>query len=125
MKQKIGIFLLVWLYMIAMLRPIAPFVEYAINYDYISKVLCINKDKPELECNGKCHLMKELKKQQEDDFKSLRISMEEYPVGFISLLSLINTKTLENYTSNNSFFYSDNYSYLDVKSVFHPPNFSF
>jgi hypothetical protein len=36
----------------------------AINYDYISKVLCINKDKPELKCNGKCHLMKELAKLQ-------------------------------------------------------------
>jgi hypothetical protein len=39
-------------------------MDYAINYDYISKVLCINKDKPELKCNGKCHLMKELAKLQ-------------------------------------------------------------
>lgn len=107
--------------MIAMLRPIAPFVEYAINYDYISKVLCINKDKPELSCNGKCQLMKKLEQQQEEDFQSLRISMEEYPIGFVSLLSLKNAKALDNQVSNNSFFYSDNYSYLDVKSVFHPP----
>jgi hypothetical protein len=42
-------------------------MDYAINYDYISKVLCINKDKPELKCNGKCHLMKELAKASEDD----------------------------------------------------------
>ena len=48
-----------------MLRPISPFIEYMINYDYISKVLCINKNKPELSCNGKCHLMKTLKKEQE------------------------------------------------------------
>jgi len=35
-------------------------MEYAFNYDYISKVLCINKDKPELNCNGKCYLMSKL-----------------------------------------------------------------
>ena len=56
------IYFFVFLYLVAMLRPIAPFVEYAINYDYISKVLCINKDKPEMNCNGKCQLMKELEK---------------------------------------------------------------
>lgn len=35
-------------------------MEYAINYDYIVKVLCENKEKPEVACNGKCHLKKEL-----------------------------------------------------------------
>ena len=107
--------------MVAMLRPIAPFVEYAINYDYISKVLCINKDKPELNCNGKCQLMKELKQQEEDDFKSLRISMDEYPIGFITLLKIQSLKPIDKYIINHSFFYSDNYSYLNGKSVFHPP----
>jgi hypothetical protein len=47
-------------------KPIFPVMDYAINYDYISKVLCINKDKPELKCNGKCHLMKELAKTEDD-----------------------------------------------------------
>ncbi|SDF30803.1 hypothetical protein SAMN04487992_11128 [Cellulophaga baltica] len=35
-------------------------MEYVFNYDYISEVLCINKDKPELNCNGKCYLMTKL-----------------------------------------------------------------
>ncbi|MCC3160667.1 hypothetical protein LJ737_25740 [Hymenobacter sp. 15J16-1T3B] len=29
--------------------------------DYVARVLCINRDKPQLHCNGKCHLRKELK----------------------------------------------------------------
>jgi hypothetical protein len=49
--------------MLAMLKPIAPFVTYALNYDYISKVLCINKDKPEMRCKGACQLMKKLQQQ--------------------------------------------------------------
>jgi hypothetical protein len=37
--------------------------DYILNRDYIAKVLCINRDKPEMKCNGKCHLAKQLKKQ--------------------------------------------------------------
>ena len=41
--------------------PAIPFVDYVINYKYISEELCVNRDKPELHCNGKCHLKKEIK----------------------------------------------------------------
>lgn len=105
--------------MIAMLRPIAPFVEYAINYDYISKVLCINKDKPELQCNGKCQLMQKLEKQQDDDFKSLRIVQEDYPIGFVELLKITSQKIIS--VKEEVFSGANNYSYLFIISVFHPP----
>ncbi|MGB1043087.1 MAG: hypothetical protein ACPGU6_06815 [Tenacibaculum sp.] len=105
--------------MIAMLRPIAPFVEYVINYDYISKVLCINKDKPELQCNGKCQLMQKLEKQQDDDFKSLRIVQEDYPIGFIELLKITSQKIIS--VKEEVFSIANNYSYLFIISVFHPP----
>ena len=103
-----------------MLRPITPFVEYAINYDYISKVLCINKDKPDLRCNGKCQLMKKLEKQQDDDFKSLRINIEEYPIGFVELLSVKKEKPLFK-SIKKSYSYSNRYSYLFSNTIFHPP----
>ena len=35
---------------------------YEANKNYIIENFCINKDKPELNCCGKCHLRKELKK---------------------------------------------------------------
>lgn len=34
--------------------------NYALNLHYYQTVLCENKDKPALKCNGKCHLKKEL-----------------------------------------------------------------
>jgi len=43
------------------LSPVLPFLDYFANYDYISKVLCINKDEPVKTCNGKCHLVQEIK----------------------------------------------------------------
>ena len=48
-------------------KPVFPVIDYAFNYDYISKVLCVNKNKPEMKCNGKCHLMKELAKASEGE----------------------------------------------------------
>ncbi len=60
MKQISGIFLLI-LYMVGMLRPVLPYLEYAINQKHIATELCINHDKPELKCNGHCYLMQQLK----------------------------------------------------------------
>lgn len=106
--------------MVAMLRPIAPFVEYAVNYDYISKVLCINKDKPALECNGKCQLMQKIEQQQEDDFKSLRIVIKDYPIGFVKILSIKKQKIISR-KHLTLYAYKQNYSFLFSKRIFHPP----
>ena len=103
-----------------MLKPIAPFVEYAINYDYISKVLCINKDKPEMSCKGTCQLMQKLEQQKDDDYRSLRIHMEEYPIGFVKLLSINYIGTNDNVITTHS-DYKNNYSFLYSFTVFHPP----
>ncbi|UOQ68840.1 hypothetical protein [Hymenobacter volaticus] len=32
-----------------------------LNRDYVARVLCINRDKPAMHCNGKCHLAKRLR----------------------------------------------------------------
>jgi hypothetical protein len=37
---------------------------YHINQEYISSVLCINKDKPTSSCNGKCYLKKKMVEQE-------------------------------------------------------------
>jgi len=42
--------------------PVLPVIDYLINKDYITKNLCINKDKPKSCCKGKCHMVKQLQK---------------------------------------------------------------
>lgn len=44
-------------------------VSWWLNQDYIARVLCINRDKPQLKCNGKCHLRKQLKAVAEHEKK--------------------------------------------------------
>ena len=43
--------------------------NYIIQYKFYVEVLCVNKNKPELKCNGKCHLAKELKTVDEEPVK--------------------------------------------------------
>ena len=118
--QKITPYLFVFLYAMAMLRPITPFVEYVVNKDYIAEFLCVNKDKPALQCNGKCHLYKEVEKQQEETPISLQIFLKEYPIGFVKILNLNNKKEITSHKEDNH-LYSRNYSYLFSETVFHPP----
>lgn len=33
---------------------------FELNIDYIIETYCVNKEKPQLQCNGKCHLAKQL-----------------------------------------------------------------
>ena len=40
-------------------------VEFGINHAYIANVLCVNRDKPQLHCDGKCFLKKEINKAAE------------------------------------------------------------
>lgn len=51
----------------SIIRPVLPILEYIVDYDYIVEVLCINKEEPELQCNGKCHLKKRLAIVAEED----------------------------------------------------------
>ena len=48
-------------------RPVMPYIEYAVNKEYIAKYLCIYKDIPGNKCQGKCHLHKELQKNAESN----------------------------------------------------------
>lgn len=108
--------------MLAMLRPIQPYVEYVLNQDYIAEFLCINKDKPELQCNGKCHLVKEIEKQQENESKSLRVSLENYPIGFVNIFKIHPFKTCITSTKNTHFFYKALYHFDYNYSAFQPPD---
>lgn len=52
----------IWPFFAALLimRPVTPVLDYIVNYDYIVDELCVNRDKPELSCNGRCYLMQAL-----------------------------------------------------------------
>jgi hypothetical protein len=67
MKKLIITHLLLNLYLLVLVLPAVPVLEYMINYNYIVNELCENRDKPLLTCNGKCYLMDQVEKQLQLD----------------------------------------------------------
>jgi hypothetical protein len=45
-------------------------VDYQLNKARITAQFCVNKAKPQLNCNGKCHLAKQLRKAEGGDKKA-------------------------------------------------------
>jgi len=105
-------------------KPVLPFLEYAAFYDYIKNELCENKDVPELQCNGKCHLKKELAKASNSDNnseKSHHYTAEQTIVFFQNIshnyvLFFSNNDKLKINTG-----YNNSYTYYYSNFVFQPP----
>ena len=113
--------------LIMLLKPLLPVIDYVVNYEYISKVLCINKAKPKLQCNCKCHLMKELAKTSESEkpiSSNKKIATQELEVLFFEEINSFKITSIffdkKQIVNNN---YSDLYYYLNSDSVFRPPIF--
>jgi hypothetical protein len=102
---------------IYIIRPVMPYIEYAVNKDYIAKYLCVQKDIPDNCCQGKCYLHEQLKKNSEpidansddnrknteikkieDHLKSEEITASHF-VKEISVLSFYNTVFIDSYIS--------------------------
>lgn len=110
-----------------LVKPVLPVIDYAVNYEYISKVLCVNKDKPKMHCNGKCHLMKELAKASENDkpiSSDKKNTSQESEILFFEKIKTFQLASIcfDDCPKTNS-DYSDLYYYLNSDSVFRPPIF--
>ncbi len=120
MKKFVVIFALFML-----LKPILPVLEYVAFYDYIKNELCINKDKVELQCNGKCHLAKEMAKTAEipeNGQDKKQVQVETSIVFYQDILQdYIKNVKFWVYKPKTVLYYSLSYSYLQANSVFRPP----
>ena len=76
MRPKIAIGILI-VFCFAEIRPLLPYLDYFVNYEYISEVLCINKEKPMSTCNGKCYLSQQLKEAQQTEKQDKKIPTVE------------------------------------------------
>jgi hypothetical protein len=110
--------------LMVLLKPVFPVVEYIVNYDYIAKVLCENKAKPALKCNGKCHLMKQLAKESESEkplFPNKKAPQEVEVLFYQNIdFQCCNVFPVAVATSTTS-NYINLYSFEEINVIFHPP----
>jgi hypothetical protein len=81
-------YLLLFAIMLPTLSPWGTVAYFNINRNYIAKVLCENRDRPQLNCNGKCYLAKKLKQQQDKKDKETTERVSNSPVAHLFCLSL-------------------------------------
>lgn len=62
-------FLLALLVLTPTLLKLSIIVDFALRNEYIAEVLCINKDVPEMNCDGKCYLAQQFQKAADNEQK--------------------------------------------------------
>jgi len=106
--------------MVHILRVSITFMYYKLDPVGFIETLCENKDKPELQCNGKCHLKKISESSADEneavnliDFKELILYKQEI-TNYVMLLDVIDSpKGITTYLNLYHFKHSN--------SCFHPP----
>lgn len=118
-------FAFILLYVLAMVQPIFPVVNYWVQYDYIVAELCVDKDIPSSGCNGKCYLKKTIKasseSEQESRTPSRKLNLEEYPIALIDHFDL---QALIQLHVHSEYDLTVSPPTPWLSGVFHPPEFS-
>lgn len=118
-KQALSIFLIFAL-MASTFSKLSVFTNYLLNKEIITQKYCVNKNKPKLKCEGKCHLSKEISKQdkQENSGKILK-EISEFPLifdGNQTALSMPSITAFNKIWRNSVFLLSDYFH-----SILRPP----
>lgn len=119
---------LVLLLLVFVFKPVLPVVGFALHYDYIKNELCVNRDRPEMHCNGSCFLKKELAKTAEENnaistltksisfpFQWLHLPLNIEVIFPLTSIPIISTKT--------SSYHQILYQFDLISFLFRPPVF--
>jgi hypothetical protein len=93
---------------------------YVMNEHSITDKYCVNKDKPQMHCNGKCHLKKQLDKTEQGGKDQNKVDKTEWTV-FILPQKFYATTFFYSVEKTINIAKQCDYSFLFQHSVFHPP----
>lgn len=111
-----------------LIKPFWPVMEYVMQYDFIVTTLCENKDNPEMECNGKCYLGKQLAKENGDQDKNPFQKSSHSEISFQLIFEEVKPFSfdlfLEEVVENNFNIPVDLYRSISSNPLLQPPQFS-
>lgn len=96
--------------------------HFFIQQDQIAAIFCINQDKPEMKCDGKCELSKRLSEAQEKEKSPENITLKELNLVFtIPVFAGLNNSDFA--IKELKLFPSAHFSKGDIRGFdfFHPP----
>jgi hypothetical protein len=100
-------------------------VDFKLHQEYIAKVLCVNKDKTQMGCNGKCHLSKQMQKVEEKEQKQTPQHVKGKRDFVFYSNSTEKSKNLIGNSKDKKQFICTKQHYEEpfLNKVFHPPQF--
>ena len=121
-------FLTIWLLTAAVFlqsfAPLVILVDFKIHQDFIAEVLCINRDEPELQCNGQCHLQDKLSEQQEQEQQAPNRAEEKIPLFFLERLPAFVLHHSHEHILAYLPYRHCLHAHLSSEDFFHPPPLS-
>lgn len=99
-------------------------INFSLHQDEIAAEHCVNKDKPELHCNGKCYLSKELKLIDDDSKEDVKnTQLINIDSSWFVSVQYFNTYQPSNSLEQKEFSdtYLDNYLNQYYPYIFQPP----
>jgi hypothetical protein len=120
---KINAIVLSVIFAFMLVKPAIPFIEYLARKDFIIENFCINRNKKEMKCDGKCHLKEQVRKeasQSSDDKAPFRPKKERRELTDYLIGQKLTARTILFRTLLKA-MYSMDYSFQFTQSIFHPP----
>lgn len=101
------------------------YAYYSLDSDGFIEWLCENKEKPELQCNGKCYLMQIIQKKGNDKQSQTPLPKTEIK-NIVLFFEEGKDSNIENHLDSKILpltYYSNLYSYTTTFSHYHPPQY--
>lgn len=118
-------YLLIVLMLAQSLLRLGIYVDFKLHQEYIARVLCVNRDKPILACNGQCQLQERLQRTdaQDEDLPNSRSERHELHLFCVIPLDL-DWQPAYRDPVVQAVAYRSPFSVAWLQSVFHPPPYA-
>ncbi len=105
-----------------MIAPII-FFSYEFNKTYIIENYCINKNRPQLHCDGKCYLAQKLQAAREKEENQSKITVYKLWLEVFHQTNNLPDKQSFHIITDQLFnyFYQNNYNHSSIFSLLKPP----
>ena len=94
---------------------------YQANKAYVAKELCENKARPQMKCNGKCYLRKQLNKTENNQQNQQSKSSQCEAVEFLPVNGFTYTSRFFEEAVTYTDLYQPQHGYQPLVNIFHPP----
>jgi hypothetical protein len=99
------------------------FAYFVLNNEYVAKVLCENKNRPQLHCNGQCYLAKKLKAAEQQERQNIANLLKVKEIKLFCFSADLPSFPCFFFHKDDKkiAFYSEYFSSPSLSGIFHPP----